>query len=145
MTLMISTAFQITGPSPVGTVYQPNSYSEYDEREINLTVTNTVGQFNFNFLTNTIVDESKLPRVWLTPTSIIGTTGVFIFSVSAGSVTAIPTLYATDTYQAQNTGFNYQIMVPIFLRGAANAVFDVPPGALTPFLLSIRLEWDSKQ
>ena len=138
---MIATAFRITGPSPVGTVYQPDSYSEYDEREINLTVTNTVGQFNFSFLTNTIVDESKLPRVWLNPNPIIGTAGLFVFTVNAG---ATANVMASDIYQAQNTGYNYLITVPIFLRGAGNTVVDIPAGALLPFLLSIKLEWDSK-
>lgn len=144
MTIMISTGFRITGASPVGTIYQPDSYRAGDEKEINLTVVNTVGQFNFTFLTNSDVDESKQPRVLLTPTAIIATTGVFVFSVDAGSPTATPNPYSTDTYQPQNTGFNYLITVPIFLRGAANAVFDIPAGALTPFIFTINLEWDTK-
>lgn len=139
MTLSISTSFRITGASPVGTVYQPDSYQEYDEREINLTVVNTVGQFNFTFLTNSIVDESKSPRVWINPQSIIGTSGLFVFTVNAG------TAFATDVYQPQNTGFNYLITQPIFLRGTANAIFDIPAGALVPFILSVKLEWDVKQ
>jgi hypothetical protein len=144
MAVMISTAFNITGPSPVGTIYIPNSYRGSDEREIALTVVNTVGQFNFTFLTGQDVDESKTPRILLTPTAIIGTSGVFIFSVDAGSPTATPNPYATETYQPQNTGFNYLITVPIFLRGATNAVFDIPAGALIPFILTINLEWDTK-
>lgn len=142
--LKISSAFRITGPSPVGTIYKPDSYSEYNQRDVRLTVTNTVGQFNFSFLTNLRVDESKLPRVLLGPDSIITSTGaLFAFQFNASSVAAnMP----SEAYVGDDTdGYLWLITLPIFLKGAGGATVDIPATAVVPFILTIDLQWDCKE
>ncbi|WP_342227073.1 hypothetical protein [Rickettsiella endosymbiont of Rhagonycha lignosa] len=134
MTLKTSVGFAIPGPSPVGTVFTPQSYSDWNMRQVLGTITSTVGQLNFTFLTNLRLDESKAGRVTsVTPQTIMS--GGAMFSLEFGP--------PTQTYQPQNTaGYNWLITAILFLKNSAGATVDFPAGGISD--LSIDIEWDCK-
>jgi hypothetical protein len=134
MILKTSAAFTIPGPSTIGTVFKPVSYSDGDMRGIALTVTNTVGQVNYTFLTNWQLDESKSGRITsITPQTIPSSSGPLSLEFSP----------PTQAYQATNeSGYNWLITAILSLKNSAGVTVDFPAGGISD--LSINIEWDCK-
>ncbi len=133
MTLMTSGAFNITGPSPVGTIFSPSSYSDWNMRQVLGTITTTVGQFNYTFLTNLRLDESKRGRVTVNPDSMMVGASTFIFDAGLPA----------QTYQPENTGgYNWLVTTILLFKNSAGATVDFPAGGIPDF--NIDIQWDTK-
>lgn len=134
MGLKASVGFIIPGPSPVGTIFMPTSYSDSNMRNVSGVITNTVGQLNVSFLTNMRLDESKAGRVTsVTPQTIMS--GGVNLSLEFGP--------PTQLYQALNEDkYHYLITAIFFLKTPGNVTVDFPAGGIAD--LSINIEWDCK-